>query len=99
MLACILLSKDLLSLILLLMNVLLILRLFPVRISIPPYIHASILSCVKGSNLSKKSIKIDRLIVPIIDFSKNLLPIFTVANKNKGIFKASIVVPIGILKM
>ena len=55
------------------------------------------MSLVNGSNLSNISINTDKLIVPIIDFSKNLLPIFTVANKNNGMFNASIVVPIGTL--
>lgn len=81
------------------MNVLLKLVLSLIRVNIPPYMQARILSFVSGSNLSNISINTDKLTVPIIDFSKNLLPIFTVANKNKGMFKASIVVPIGILKM
>ena len=81
------------------MNVPLKLMQFLARVSIPPYTHANILSCVRGSNLSSMSIKIDRLIVPIIDFSKNFFPIFTVASKNSGMFRANIVVPIGILKM
>lgn len=79
------------------MSVLLKLAPFPIRVKIPPYIQAKILSFVSGSNLSNISINTDKLIVPIIDFSKNLLPIFTVANKNNGMFNASIVVPIGTL--
>ena len=81
------------------MNVPLKLMQFLARVSIPPYTHANILSCVSGSNLSSMSMKIDKLIVPIIDFSKNFLPIFTVASKNNGMFNARIVVPIGISKM
>ena len=79
------------------MSELLKLVLFLIRVKIPPYIQAKILSLVNGSNLSNMSINTDKLIVPIIDFSKNFLPIFTVANKNNGMFNASIVVPIGTL--
>ena len=64
---------------------------------IPPYIHAKTLSFVRGVNLSKISKKNDKLIVPIIDFTKNCLPILYTAIKNSGTFKNRFVIPIGIL--
>ena len=47
----------------------------PIPIIIPPYIHAKNLSFVIAGYLSNKSINIDKLIVPAIDFKKNSVPI------------------------
>ena len=47
------------------MSVLLKLVLFPIRVKIPPYIQAKILSLVNGSNLSNIYINTYKLIVPI----------------------------------
>ena len=67
----------------------------PIPVKTPPYKDAKILSFVNGSILFKTSIKKDKLIVPIIDFTKKLFPILNVAKLNRGTFKIKIVVPIG----
>ena len=50
---------------------------------------------VKGSNLSKKSIKTDSATVPIIDFIKKLLPILKMDKINNGTLINNIMLPIG----
>ena len=47
----------------------------PNPIIIPPYMHAKNLSVVITGYLSKISINIDKLVVPINNFSTNSLPI------------------------
>ena len=58
--------------------------------------QAKNLSWVNGSILSKKSIKTDNVIVPIIDFIKKFFPILYIDNINNGILISNIIVPIGI---
>ena len=43
----------------------------------------------------KMSINKDKLTVPMIDFTKNVFPIFNIDIKNNGIFIINIVIPIG----
>lgn len=57
--------------------------------------HAKNLSFVNGSNLSRKSIKIDSVKVPIIDLKKKLFPILKIAKINNGTLIAIITIPIG----
>ena len=71
----------------------------PIPVKIPPYIADNILSFVNELNVSKISINIDKLNVPIIDFRKNFFPILYPAIKNNGIFKLAIVTPIGIFNL